>query len=207
MVKNLPAMQETWVWSLGLEDPLEKGMATSSNILAWRIPWTEEPSGATVHGVAKSQTWLSDEHFHFSLRLHLNLVSHMRPVAAILDTAALVHSDLHGQPRGIQVQSSHSHLWQGRPPPNLARILMSPTYSAVGWISLLKEVKSSPLFPRWWKSRELLHWNLFTTDHATMWSTWDLWISFMWGEGDCFHFADGETEASRGEITCSMSQH
>ena len=42
-VKNLPAMQETWVQSLGWEDPLEKGMATHSSILAWRIPWTEEP--------------------------------------------------------------------------------------------------------------------------------------------------------------------
>ena len=41
MVKNLPAMQETWVQSLGLEDPLEKEMATHSNILAWRIPWLE----------------------------------------------------------------------------------------------------------------------------------------------------------------------
>ena len=43
MVKNLPAMQETQVQSLGQEDPLEKGMATHSSILAWRIPWTEEP--------------------------------------------------------------------------------------------------------------------------------------------------------------------
>ena len=43
MVKNLPAIQETQVQSLGQEDPLEKGMATHSNILAWRIPWTEEP--------------------------------------------------------------------------------------------------------------------------------------------------------------------
>ena len=42
MVKNLPAMQETWVQSLGQEDLLKKGMATHSNILAWRIPWTEE---------------------------------------------------------------------------------------------------------------------------------------------------------------------
>ena len=45
MVKNLPAMQETQVQSLGWEDPLEKGMATHSSILAWRIPWTEEPGG------------------------------------------------------------------------------------------------------------------------------------------------------------------
>ena len=44
-VKNLPAMQETQVQYLGLEDPLEKGMATHSNILAWRISWTEEPGG------------------------------------------------------------------------------------------------------------------------------------------------------------------
>ena len=45
MVKNLPAMWETWVQSLGWEDPLEKGMATHSSILAWRIPWTEEVGG------------------------------------------------------------------------------------------------------------------------------------------------------------------
>ena len=43
MVKNPPAMWETWVWSLGWKDPLEKGTATHSSILAWRIPWTEEP--------------------------------------------------------------------------------------------------------------------------------------------------------------------
>ena len=59
MVKSPPAMQEARVPSLGREDPLENGMATHSSILAWRIPWTEEPGGATVHGVAKSQTRLS----------------------------------------------------------------------------------------------------------------------------------------------------
>ena len=59
IIKNLPAMWETWVQSLGREDPLEKGMATDFSILAWRIPRTEEPGGATVHGVAKSQTRLS----------------------------------------------------------------------------------------------------------------------------------------------------
>ena len=45
MVKNMPAMQETQVQSLGWEDTLEKGKATHSSILAWRIPWTEEPGG------------------------------------------------------------------------------------------------------------------------------------------------------------------
>ena len=43
MVKNLPAMQETWVLSLGWEDPLEEGIATHFSVLAWRIPWTEKP--------------------------------------------------------------------------------------------------------------------------------------------------------------------
>ena len=50
MVKNLPAVQETWVQSLGREDPLEKEMATHSGILAWRIPWTEEPGGLQSMG-------------------------------------------------------------------------------------------------------------------------------------------------------------
>ena len=62
-VENLPAMQEIWVPYLVWEDPLEKGMATNSSILAWRIPWTED-LGATVHGVAKRWPWLSNFHFH-----------------------------------------------------------------------------------------------------------------------------------------------
>ena len=60
MVKNLPAMRETLVRSLGREDPLEKEMATCSSILAWRIPLIEEPGGLQSMGVAKSQTQLSD---------------------------------------------------------------------------------------------------------------------------------------------------
>ena len=59
-VKNLPEMQEPWVQSLSQENPLEEGMATHSSILAWRIPWTEEPGVDPVHGVTKSQTWLRD---------------------------------------------------------------------------------------------------------------------------------------------------
>ena len=50
MAKNLLAMQETWVQSLGQEDPLEKGMAIHSSILSWRIPWTEEPGGLQSRG-------------------------------------------------------------------------------------------------------------------------------------------------------------
>ena len=50
MVKNLPAMQETWVCPLGQEDPLEKGMATHSSVLTWKIPWAEEPGGLQSMG-------------------------------------------------------------------------------------------------------------------------------------------------------------
>ena len=60
VVKNLPAMQETWVQSLGWEDPLEEGVATHSNILAWRITKDRRAWWVTVHGVTKIWTWLSD---------------------------------------------------------------------------------------------------------------------------------------------------
>jgi len=59
MVKDLSAMRETWIRSLGGEDPLEEGMATHSSILAWRIPMDRGTWWATVHGVTKSQTCLS----------------------------------------------------------------------------------------------------------------------------------------------------
>ena len=57
LVKNLPAVQETWVRSLGWEDPLGKGKATHSSILAWRIPWTAQSMG--------SQSWTRLSDFHF----------------------------------------------------------------------------------------------------------------------------------------------
>ena len=70
-VKNPPAMQETRVWSLGWEDPLEKEMATHSSIIVWRIPWTEEPGGpqslgsqrvghdwTLIHIIHKSKSYL-----------------------------------------------------------------------------------------------------------------------------------------------------
>ena len=56
MVKNWPALQETRVQSLGWEGPLEKGTATHSSVLAWKIPWTEEPDGLQVPGIMKSHT-------------------------------------------------------------------------------------------------------------------------------------------------------
>ena len=60
MEKNLSAVQETWIQILGWKDPLEKGLATHSSVLAWEIPWTEEPCGPQSIGLQKCQTWLSD---------------------------------------------------------------------------------------------------------------------------------------------------
>ena len=59
MIKNLPAIRETWVWSLGWDDPLEKDMATYSRIPAWEIPWKDEPGGLQSIG-SQSQTQLND---------------------------------------------------------------------------------------------------------------------------------------------------
>ena len=69
-VKNLPAMQEIWVPSVGREDPLEEEMATHSSILAWRIPWTEESGWAMVHGVTESDTTEQLTHTHTHTHCH-----------------------------------------------------------------------------------------------------------------------------------------
>ena len=70
-LKHLPAMQETWIRSLGQEDSLEKEMATHSSILAWRIPWTEEPGGLQSMGSQRDTT----ERFHFHLVIHVVYLS------------------------------------------------------------------------------------------------------------------------------------
>ena len=72
-VKNLPAMQETQVQSLGQEDPLEGEMAPCSSALAWRIPWTEEPGGLQSMGL-QSQTRLSDQHFRFIILIAVKFI-------------------------------------------------------------------------------------------------------------------------------------
>ena len=64
MVKNPPAMQETWARSLGQEDPLEKGLATRSRMLAWRLPWTEEPGGLQSVGSQESDMTERLNHHH-----------------------------------------------------------------------------------------------------------------------------------------------
>ena len=74
LVQNLPAMQETQVWTLGWEDLLKKGMATHSHILAWRIPWTDR-GARQAHGVTNSWTWPCDlrTHTHTHTILYYNL--------------------------------------------------------------------------------------------------------------------------------------
>ena len=67
-LKRLPAMRETWIPSLGREDPLEKEMATHSSILGWRIPWMEEPGRLQSQGVAEGRTRLNN--FTFTFHLH-----------------------------------------------------------------------------------------------------------------------------------------
>ena len=75
MVKNLPAMQDAQVQSLGGEDPLEKEMATHSSILAWRIPWIEEPGRLKSRRLSKSQTRLSVTSLQFLESVSLGLKS------------------------------------------------------------------------------------------------------------------------------------
>ena len=68
MVKNLPTIEKTRVWSLGREDPLEKGMAIHSSILAWRIPWTEEPGRLQSMGLQRvAHDWVSNTHGYLKL--------------------------------------------------------------------------------------------------------------------------------------------
>ena len=67
MVKNLPAIWETWVWSLGQEDPLEEEMVTHSSILTWRIPWTEESGRLESTGSQRvGQDWATNTFTFFS---------------------------------------------------------------------------------------------------------------------------------------------
>ena len=75
LVENPTAMQETWVWSLGWEELLDKGTATSTSILAWRVPWTVESVGS------QSRTRLGDCHFHFHIYVWPNHCAvHLKPI-------------------------------------------------------------------------------------------------------------------------------
>ena len=134
MVKNPPAMQETWVRSLGREDPLEKGMATHFSILAWRIPWIQEPCVLQSMGSQRvGHDWVTNSFFLFFLRDWLDtspknmfkwpmllLLSHFSRVwlRATPQTAAHQAPSSLGFPR-------HEH-WSGLPFP-------SPMHESEEW--------------------------------------------------------------------------
>ena len=75
MVKNLPATQETWVQFLSREDPLEKGMATHSSILAWRIPWAKESDGLQGYSLWDRKDLYMTEQLTYTLIVHHVLIS------------------------------------------------------------------------------------------------------------------------------------
>ena len=75
MIKNLPAVWETWIWTLGPEDPLEKGMATHSRVLAWKIPSTEEPGGLQSMGLQRVRhDWATNVPWSMPLRSYLQFI-------------------------------------------------------------------------------------------------------------------------------------
>ena len=117
-VKNQPAMQETWVQSLSWEDPLKEGMATHSSILAWRSPVDRGAWRATVHGVAKSQTQLSNSAQHTQhLAAVLKLLLHAMP--CMLRETPKDHKGnrtrtLHGTNTHIHIPT-HTNPFQGEP--------------------------------------------------------------------------------------------
>ena len=129
MVKNLPAVWKTWVRSLSCEDPLEDSMPTSSSILVWRIPMNRRAWQATVHGVAKSQTWLSN-----SVHTHISLIG---------DCCASFTSINHGTPRreeavaGLLRGSRHiciGFIWGGGEAVCWIQRLLSPAWAL--WIRI-----------------------------------------------------------------------
>ena len=99
-LKGLPAMRETWVQSLGREDSLEKEMATHSSILAWRIPWTEEPGGHNPWGRKESGT---TEQLHFASSLHF----HSQLQAGVRGGRARPPPRLHPRPWVYRVCAHH----------------------------------------------------------------------------------------------------
>ena len=151
MVKNSPAMQETWVWSLGWEDSLEEGMATHSSILAWRIPWTEESGRLQPMGLQRvGHDWAN---------------KHSTAHDTIKEKGMAIHSSILAwripwpeEPGGLQPRGSQrvGHNWET----NTAHIHTHTILSVKNLWSWLFMVKNKWLFGIQWIpqfSERLLH--------------------------------------------------
>ena len=101
MVKNPPAMQETWVWSPGCEDPLEKEMATHSSIVAWKIPWTEEPGGLQSVGSQRPGQDRETQHKVCSILEHISVCA--AAAAKALQSCPTLCDPIDGSPPGSPV--------------------------------------------------------------------------------------------------------
>ena len=114
MVKSLQAKQDTWVWSLGQEDPLEKGTATHSNIFTWRIPWTEEPSRQQSMGSQRVRhDWVTNT-FIFT-KVHYKCQTHI-PKACPKDT--VIHRSL-----WLKIKVSDDYLLSSKNKSNLIYVI------------------------------------------------------------------------------------
>ena len=114
MVRYLPAMRETWVWSLDWEDPLEKGMTTYSSILAWRIPWTEEPGELQPMGLQRvGQDWATNTGVCAHARAHAHTHTHTHIYIAVVVVRSLSCIQLFATPWTVACQPplSSSIVW------------------------------------------------------------------------------------------------
>ena len=102
-VKNLPSVQEIWVWFLGWKGPLEKPMATHFSIVAWRIPWTEEPDGVQSMGLQRvGHDWSDLAHMHTCELVHIcELV--------VLHSILLFHKKMHSKDSFVQLFLTYGH--------------------------------------------------------------------------------------------------
>ena len=118
LVQNLPSMQETQVRSLGQEHPLEKGMATHTSNLAWRISWTEDPGGFQSMGSQRvGHDWVTNTHNIVSVFLPVNSKSSEQIQLEIIDMANLVwwpprHDDIYGSFRIVMLECRLEHCWE-----------------------------------------------------------------------------------------------
>ena len=129
MVKNLPTMPETWVQSLGWEDPLEKGMATHSSILAWRIPWTEEPGGLRSMGSWRvGYNWMTNTFTFLYVFLSLSIFS---TYSFFLPVCLSIHPSISKQPTSMGRIDFHKGIDLS---PSLTLLCKAETIHSLPWV-------------------------------------------------------------------------